>query len=229
MQGKTPALVRPHRRCRLRTIPRPPAQEVPLKSKWRHPTPESELTTTVLGPGADAEYDACLDFTSNRWAIYACGFRKAAEYLLDRVLESPIGQDALVYPIVFNARHYIEMDLKALLWDASRLVDQPLSKVPLTHRIDQLWSKARPLLVDLHGGDQGFETVDRLVAALAEVDPTGEAFRYPIDSKGTPALGGLERINLVQFRDHLEHASMLLDGADAAIGEYLEIKNSEMV
>jgi hypothetical protein len=52
------------------------------------------------------------------------GFRLAADLAVEHVVTTGNDQDSLVYPVVFGYRQYLELRLKGLLRDASRLLDE---------------------------------------------------------------------------------------------------------
>jgi hypothetical protein len=134
------------------------------------------------GDDNDWPTNACINFAPDAWFGYAEGFRKGADYLVDRVEATFADQDLLVYPIVFGYRHAVELRLKSIVRAARSLAGEP-GDAPTHHRLDSLWSTARPLL------ERAFpmETTDDLdaaseaIAQLHDADPGSTGFRYPTD------------------------------------------------
>jgi hypothetical protein len=64
---------------------------------------------------SDADWinNACLNFKEDQLNLYAIGYKRAAELLLEHVKNSGRDQDTLVYPIIFLYRHYLELRLKS--------------------------------------------------------------------------------------------------------------------
>jgi hypothetical protein len=58
--------------------------------------------------------NACLNFGISEYA-YRQGYRRAARLLADYVCNECRDQDLLVYPIVHNYRHHVELTLKQLI------------------------------------------------------------------------------------------------------------------
>jgi len=105
--------------------------------------------------------------------------------------------DALVYPICFNARHFIELFLKDAIHAISGLnKKRPSDKVKATHELTELWDTFVSTM----------ERDSRLLAfgmplkevfmEFAEVDNTSMTFRYPSDLDGKAHLSDLVHINI---------------------------------
>jgi len=45
--------------------------------------------------------NACLNFMNNQFDLYAVGYKRAADLLVDHAISTHSNQDILVYPIVF--------------------------------------------------------------------------------------------------------------------------------
>jgi hypothetical protein len=55
----------------------------------------------------------------------------------------------VIFPFAACWRHYVELQLKSLIEQCQKLLDQT-AKRRGGHNIEQLWSEMRPLLVQLH-------------------------------------------------------------------------------
>ena len=72
----------------------------------------------IFRPGKDWWNNARINhggLISNKWEVYAMGYKIATETLVDKVLSEQTNQDHLIYPIVFLYRHYIELRLKEII------------------------------------------------------------------------------------------------------------------
>ena len=118
------------------------------------------------------------------------------------------------------------MALKDLIRQARQLLDAP-ELCPKIHRIDQLWTLCDALLEQVSPGDsiEYRKEIGRLIREFAQVDPFSMAFRYPEDKDGNPSLPGIRHINVRNVRDVIGKISVILDGADAQIDEYLSLKH----
>lgn len=178
---------------------------------------------------------------------YAIGFSSAAIELIEVALTSKKLEnsvDYLVYPICFNMRHAVELQLKKLWKDLSilakyrkvRLTDHRNRKIKAspslrgqikpfpdldeasTHDLRIIWNLVEeyaPLI------DTRFvKLIDLLtpfINDIAEMDSTGQTFRYPASNESQVHLDGTPIINieilkvrftnLVEILNYLEHVS----------------------
>lgn len=181
-------------------------------------------------PGPDAELSdiVCLN-TGYGLDVYAWGFEEAGEALTELVTSGQAAQDMLVYPVVFNLRHAVELMLKHVIQEARRLLDDPVD-FPDGHRLDHLWNTCKPLLKRIWRQDPAFRVVERVVIQLCVIDPDGESFRYPVGPKKKRQNGqrqatvdpNLRYLDLRALHDDVAEALSYLDGADTGISVYLE-------
>jgi hypothetical protein len=73
----------------------------------------------VFISGDDWWMNACVNWGGG-WTLYAIGYRNAGDVLVERVEQDRGEADALVYPIVFCYRQYLELMLKDTLMEARR-------------------------------------------------------------------------------------------------------------
>ena len=176
--------------------------------------------------GEDWWNNAFANFFPGDWYIYATGYKDSADILVAHVEEHQIRQDALVYPVVFLYRQYLEIAIKTLIRQARRLQDIS-EPIPMTHHINELWKVCSDLLREISPGDSEEEQnqIGRLIEEFCNVDPTSTAFRYPEDWDGDPSLPpGIRHINLRNVTEVIDKISVILNGADAQIDEYLSNK-----
>ena len=195
------------------------------KGKNRDPTFPTKVDRVFTSEG-DWWNNACLNFLPNGWSVYAFGYKEAGDVIANYVISERRYQDALVFPLVFLYRHYLELELKDLIHQARLLldIDEPF---PKNHRIDGLWRTCRRLLEEISPGDseESLEEVERLIQEFSEVDPLSIAFRYPEDKVGNPTLPGIRNINLRNIAEVVNRISNLLEGASTMVDEYLSYKS----
>jgi len=170
-------------------------------------------------------HNACLDPFRADWYVYIEGYKRAAMVLVDHVKMNRIDLDVLVYPIVFTYRQYIELQLKSIIRDGRKLLDQA-GEFPKHHRLRTLWEEARRILEQVYEGDptEELDEIEHYINQFCGKDPFGSAFRYPTDRKGKKSLPGLMHINIRKFSEVFNKAAVLLDGASMGIDEYLAWK-----
>lgn len=179
-----------------------------------------------LFKGADDWHlNARVDSEKSEWFLYADGFREAADRLIKSIDEDRFNLDFLIYPIVFLYRHHLELRLKEIIINGGMLFDQSY-KIPVDHRLDALWSKARLTLKRVwpKGSESDLVQVDAVIKEFSEVDPKSESFRYPIHNKtGKSQIPrDLKLINVRHLKDAIEGTCELLDGASQGIRGHLE-------
>jgi len=118
----------------------------------------------------------------------------AANILLNQVISSrgSCSVDALIYPICFNMRHSVELRLKGAIEEVIKIGNiKKLNlsfDLPGSHDIGKIWGFFKNESVKL---DKRYENVivslNQTITDIAEIDATGQTFRYPIDSKSQVA------------------------------------------
>jgi hypothetical protein len=150
---------------------------------------------------------------------YAAGFASAANALLGAVIAgqgSGLPVDTLIYPVCFNMRHAVELFLKAASTDLMTLADirqsQPAKfNFAGSHNLSRIWEfvKHQALATDVR-----FEPIiselDGYVTDIANVDATGQVFRYPFDTESRKHLTEVAIINVYILRQRFNAAERLL-------------------
>ena len=169
--------------------------------------------------------NACVNWSSSGWSLYAAGYKDAADVLVARIEERSSSQDTFVYPVLFLYRQYLELQLKMMVRTLRHLQGVG-HDFPKGHRIDGLWTEADSLLRQAFPDESKVELVEtgRLIHEFSRVDPLSTAFRYPVDNEGNPSLPGIKYINLRNVRDVMAKIAMLLDGAHTMAHENLQLK-----
>lgn len=192
-------------------------------------TPELPVHTDAMFTSAEDWWNnACLNYMQDGWTFYASGYKEAADLLVERSERNRGSLDTLVYPILFLYRQYLELEIKNLIRLGRQLEDIDES-FPKHHRLNDLWDTCSKILRRIAPGDSLEEQnqIGRLIREFCKVDPLSMAFRYPEDRDGKPSLPSLSHINVLNTKVVIGKISVILEGADAMIGEYLSYK-SEM-
>lgn len=168
---------------------------------------------------------ACVGFTFDApWSGYAEGFLRLADEGVASVERSGRGHDFLVYPILFNYRHYIELALKQIISQAHELlgIDEP---PPRTHKLTSLWNAAEAALGQaVSDACDEFPSVRACLERFDQLDPNSEGFRYPVTSKGARTLGGVRAIDLGQVRDVVHRLEPFFWAAAAELDRRIEFE-----
>ncbi len=174
---------------------------------------------------SESRHSACIGSSRDEWYGYSEGYRRATELLLEHVLATRRDLDTLVYPIVFSARHYVELKLKYLVRAAAGLIEVP-ADFEKVHLLSDAWRVLRPLLEKIfsgHGTGE-LEIVERVLTEFDSRDPSSMAFRYPEDRRGNPSQASPSRVGLRTFQTTFQRVASFLESCDNAIEEYAGYK-----
>jgi len=220
------------------------------------------LKNSTFSVGKDSKFNATVGFNGSGAPVgearsnidYAIGFSSAALELIDVALTSQKLEnsiDYLVYPICFNMRHAVELQLKKLWQDLAKLADYRQVKLTdhknvkikaspelrgkikpfpdldeaSTHDLRIIWNlieEYAPLI------DSRFVNFIDLLAPfiydLAEMDSTGQTFRYPSSNESQVHLGETPIINIeilkIRFTNLVEILRLLEDVSNEMLYEY---------
>lgn len=183
--------------------------------------------------GSDPTWaNACVgENGSPNYIQYSKGYSKAANLLLNNILNTR-GQevDLYIYPICFNMRHSIELRVKGAIQEITELAKIKGKKLPTfnsigSHDIGNIWRyfKENSKILDIR-----FKTVneklDATILDIAEIDPTGQTFRYPSNNENIKHLVDQKIINCailkVKFNELEKNLDDLVYLTDSLIDEY---------
>jgi len=166
----------------------------------------------------------------NSWSLYAEGFKRAADQLVEDLLEArAFAPDLLIHPVLFLYRHYLELRLKELIIVSGKLLGETYA-VPPQHELMTLWVEVRPRLERVWPGVSAKKYHDAIEERLREVcrvDPGSYAFRYPVDTHGRPSVADPGNISLGHLKDEMAGISTILDGSSFGMNEMADF-NAEM-
>lgn len=115
---------------------------------------------------------------------YQCGYYEATMSLIKSVKKSTDTIDLLIYPIVYSARHTIELFVKDQLFKLKYINSKAKggkfeSKLIDTHNIKELWTDFKKLSAVDRRYKPYTTTLNEYISDFSNVDNTGETFRYP--------------------------------------------------
>lgn len=171
--------------------------------------------------------NACVNYMHDHSEGYVDGYKTAGDVLVAHVAQTAADQDILVYPILFNYRHYVELRLKVIIRHARRYFDIEGEKEPTGHDLLKLWAMARPLIeAKWPSGDRkDLENAESIVRQLADADKGGTTFRYESDKDGNALLNrSITHINLRIVFEVVGRLAGFLDSVDTGLVCETEIK-----
>lgn len=181
---------------------------------------DTEFRWPMVGDSAFVEAAESLDNAAiaeddfTRLVLMTDGYKKAADLAVAHCAEHPADRDFLVYPIVFNYRHFIELSLKYQLATHGPSVD--MSPNWNTHDLAKLW-EAFGEMVDRYripDPDDADAVVQSVVAEFAKIDPGSDAYRYPVDQKGKPLPIAFASTHLANLADVMAAVGGYFNGCD---------------
>lgn len=159
----------------------------------------------------DTKWNCCIGSQGDE-ENYADGYIEAALELVDAVIsqESLSKRDTLVLPILYNARHAIELRLKLVI---QSLLNMGLiaQAHPKNHNIRSHWL----LLRETNIGDE-FLTgciaqLKPFILSLSRVDESGQELRYAKTRGGKKSLEQQSLVNLLVVKEGLDRLYSILD------------------
>lgn len=190
----------------------------------------------------DILFNACVG--ENGWVninTYIYGYQSATLVMLESVLNSikhetnntPAqayfwNMDTAIYPILFSARHFIELYLKQKIHAINyfKIKDTIEDKLTKTHDIKKLWDIFIKIVQNTHDKrlNEFIELLEPYILDFAQIDLTGETFRYPYGSDNHKHLAEYSVISLRIFHEKFNELSEIFMSftyfMDSLIDEY---------
>lgn len=176
--------------------------------------------------------NACVGDNGNPSYIqYAMGFSQAANLLIEQVIKDDIKYpvDDFIYPVCFNMRHSVELRLKGAITELQKLekiagknLDFDLSG---SHDIGRVWDffKNKSEEFDLRYSEIN-QNIEPTILDIADIDATGQTFRYPVSTESQKHLVEVGCINFVVLKERFNvleaHLDALLELNDFLVLEY---------
>ncbi|WP_432464418.1 hypothetical protein [Agarivorans sp. QJM3NY_33] len=160
--------------------------------------------------GSDPSWaNACVGTNGNPgYKEYSKGFSRAARVLIDKVLEEDSIEyhiDDFIYPICFNMRHSVELRLKHAIQMLESLAPYKGQTSQFnfsgSHDIKNIWCyfKRKSEIFDIRYSEIN-NRIEPVIMDIADIDPTGQTFRYPKDNNNIKHLTNTQLINFFTLR-----------------------------
>jgi len=161
-------------------------------------------------------FNACVGFNGNYDIdTYALGYLESVQILIKSTIKGRTTLDAIVYPILYSARHYIELTLKHqldLLKYINQIVDTKFSyRIIASHSISWLWNEFKRLSKIDNRYLPLVKASNEFINDFSEIDDTGETFRYPYSTDNNKHLWQLHCIDILDFYSRFEILSEKLN------------------
>lgn len=158
----------------------------------------------------DGEWNACIGVQGDE-LNYVDGFLEAARILASAVIEQSLtgSRDSLAMPILYNARHGLELALKYVARALANLeMARPVERT--NHDILAYWSHLRDANVADFEARELIKSLEPFVKSLDQIDDDGQELRYFETRDGDRSLGDLAVVNLPLIRASIEEMGGVL-------------------
>lgn len=174
-----------------------------------------------------SEWNACIGNQAHPES-YVDGYMQAALELVNAVIKhrQHLKRDTLAMPILYNARHALELSLK-YMHDA--FVKEGIIKTPLkkSHNIQSYWK----LLSSMKLGDaeltQYIKNLEIYVVSLGSIDDDGQELRYATNRDGQKSLGDKALCNLVVIRESLLKLQKIISDSKYRLEVFIDERRTE--
>ncbi|MDD3858586.1 MAG: hypothetical protein PHW83_00185 [Bacteroidales bacterium] len=149
-------------------------------------------------------YHACVGNNGNPdIKAYALGYYETVKILLNSTLKHDTTLDAIIYPIGYSARHYIELtikhQIKELIKVNSIINTNFSSKESSIHDISILWDELKKLCSCDPRYKELILASEEYINDFIECDDNGETFRYPFSNEKNKYLTQLYCIDIADL------------------------------
>ena len=183
-----------------------------LKTEFRWPRRGDKAFVTSANPSENANID---ESGHSRLVLMTDGYKTAGDLMVEAAGDNDLARDTLVFPIIFNYRHFLEISLKYLLVTYGPTVGiEPNWR---SHDLATLWGSVLQML-DRYGTtdpDEADPIVGAIILEFAKIDPASYAYRYPVDRNGKLLPVAQNDLHLPTLADVMNGVSGYFDGCDA--------------
>ncbi len=186
-----------------------------LKTEIRWPTQGDKALAEAANPQDNA---LIADDEFTRLILMTDGYKLAGDLMVAHTVGNPSSRDLLVFPILFNYRHFLELSLKYQLATFGGAVS--VEENWNTHDLAILWN-AFLEMVDRFGTndpDSADPFVGDIVLEFAKIDPQSYSNRYPVDRRGNAVPIGQTALDLANFADVMKAVEGYFNGCDGYFG-----------
>lgn len=163
------------------------------------------------------DWNRGVEFSGDRIARHAhiwSGYMSAGSVLVDACEEQGHERHFLIYPILFNYRHGIELAMK---WIITMYGAGGIGEIE-HHDLWRLWKVCRPI-IEASGADEGTEFVEKVIKEFHDLDRSALAFRYWRNKQGGLIKLPDGMIDLQNVQDVMNGVAHYFEGADTMLGE----------
>ena len=144
------------------------------------------------------------------------GNMKAGALLVSACDEDSYARHSLIYPILFNYRHAIELAMKWVIKMYGRYSTTKIDDFK-HHNLWKLWCLCKQIIVEVGSDDEAIPIVEQVIKDFHDLDSSGQTFRYYSSKAGAPVALPEYPIDLPHIRDVMEGVAHFFDGVDGQL------------
>ena len=147
------------------------------------------------------------------------GYMKAGELLIEACEEHNYERHSLIYPILFNYRHGIELAMKWVITQYGRYSTVQISIIE-HHNLWKLWQICKQIIIEVGSESEDISYVEQVIKDLHHLDNSAQAFRYSRDKNGDLFTLPDGMVDLQNIRAVMEGVSHFFDGVDGQLDHH---------
>lgn len=175
---------------------------------------------------ATDDRDKAVTFSSRAFDRHVhiwSGYMRAGAALVEEAEREAVDRHFLVYPILFNYRHGLELAIKWIIERYGGYVSLTLDRTDLNHDLWSLWTLCKKVFIEIEGSevvsDGTFKAVEQIVKDFHDLDKTGIGFRYSNNKDGLTIKLPDTPIDLGNVKNVMEAVDNYFSGVDGYLGD----------
>lgn len=185
------------------------------------------------------KYQANLGIGNPTFFKYMNMYNHAFDILYDSIDTGIHNADWISYPMLFLARHSLELGLKANIKYFAKYSNMDPLSYSNSHDLEGLFNQFKMSVNTAIGNIESTSgwKIDKedniafrkycnqleiLIKKFKTMDSKSFGFRYPIDKTGTPVFANVERINMIEVKEVLDSGMTLLNFTAYVFAKYTD-------
>jgi len=173
------------------------------------------------------------------FASYFGSYERAFEALMEKVYQSGNHIDLLAFPILFIARHCMELGFKTNIRYFLKYSEKDDFKKAGIHDLEKLFGAFKLHIAetvknlyskhgieveksDISEFNKYCEEVNKLTNIFHLLDKNSDSFRYPVDKENNKSFDQKDKINLLDVRDLYKKTTILLTHTADIFAKYTD-------
>lgn len=168
------------------------------------------------------DWDRGVEFSNDEISRHAHiwnGYMTAGAALIKVCEQDRYERHFLIYPILFNYRHGIELAMKWVVARYGRYSSIEIGNIE-HHNLWDLWKLCKTIIIAVGSQDESIAVVEQVIKDFHDLDKSALAFRYSRNKKGAVIALPDGMIDLQNIRDVMCGVSHFFDGVDGQLGAH---------